>query len=421
MSSTLLSSKKWLKKGDEKLVRTVTRVALMACACGFVFAKSYCEVGLSPAKCPFPSAAQSGWEFWEFCKCSQLCMDPADTSSHGHRERRQYRQTQTENHPKGRKEGTRAPYVSFIQKDPGAPCSLTEALEYLQVDVLENLFKKDSLASNQKQPPKNKPHNITVVAMEGCHSFVILDWAIPLKDDMVSGYMVHSASYDDILNNRWSSSASSGTHLAVENLKPNSRYYFKVQAKNVFGLGPMTLFLLNGRLGSQYVKRTWYRKFVGVVLCNSLRYKIFMGDGLKETFYSIADTFGHGEDHCQFVDSYLDGRTGSPSLSTYLPTAQGYYRSYRQEPVNFGPIGRHTPHPFVGWYECGVPIPGKCLVGLSLAASALVWHQTNDELTDLRRAGEERGIDDLAKWCSKHYTGEVTPLKSAGWYAPKTA
>ncbi|XP_064882353.1 fibronectin type III domain-containing protein 1 [Oncorhynchus nerka] len=284
-----------------------------------------------------------------------------------------------------------APYVNFIQKDPGAPCSLTEALEYLQVDVLENLFKKDSLASNQKQPPKNKPHNITVVAMEGCHSFVILDWAIPLKDDMVSGYMVHSASYDDILNNRWSSSASSGTHLAVENLKPNSRYYFKVQAKNIFGLGPVSdtltyvtesddpllierppggepiwipfSFRFNPQhsacKGSQYVKRTWYRKFVGVILCNSLRYKIFMGDGLKEMFHSIADTFGHGEDHCQFVDSYLDGRTGSPSLSTYLPTAQGYYRSYRQEPVNFGPIGRRTPHPFVGWYECGVPIPGK--------------------------------------------------------------
>lgn len=35
--------------------------------------------------------------------------------------------------------------------------------------------------------------------------------------------------------------------------------------------------------GSQFVKRTWYRKFVGVVLCNSLRYKIFMGDGLKGT------------------------------------------------------------------------------------------------------------------------------------------
>jgi len=80
-----------------------------------------------------------------------------------------------------------APYVNYIRKDPGAPCSLTEALEYLQVDVLADLMEKDQQSFNQKQPPKNKPHNVTVVAMEGCHSFVILDWALPLKDDMVSG------------------------------------------------------------------------------------------------------------------------------------------------------------------------------------------------------------------------------------------
>uniref|UniRef100_A0A665X1R7 Fibronectin type III domain containing 1 n=1 Tax=Echeneis naucrates TaxID=173247 RepID=A0A665X1R7_ECHNA len=284
-----------------------------------------------------------------------------------------------------------APYVNYIRKDPGAPCSLTEALEYLQVDVLEDLMKKDSEAASQKQPPKNKPHNFTVVAMEGCHSFIILDWARPLKGDLVSGYMVHSASYDDVLNNRWSSRASSGTHLPVENLKPNSRYYFKVQAKNVFGLGPFSETLTyvtesddpllierppggepiwipftfkynsfhSSCKGSQFVKRTWYRKFVGVVLCNSLRYKIFMGDGLREPFYSIGDTFGQGEDHCQFVDSYRDGRTGPAYLSNNLPTAQGFYRAYRQEPVTFGVIGRRTSHPFVGWYECGVPIPGK--------------------------------------------------------------
>uniref|UniRef100_A0A8D3B3G3 Fibronectin type III domain containing 1 n=1 Tax=Scophthalmus maximus TaxID=52904 RepID=A0A8D3B3G3_SCOMX len=284
-----------------------------------------------------------------------------------------------------------APYVTYIQKDPGAPCSLTEALEYLQVDVLEDLMKQDTPEANQNQPPKRKPQNFTVVAMEGCHSFIILDWGRPLKDDMVSGYMVHSASYDDVLSNRWSSRPSSGTHLAVENLKPNSRYYFKVQAKNVFGLGPVSetltyvtesddpllierppggepiwipfTFKYNSAhsscKGSQYVKRTWYRKFVGVVLCNSLRYKIFMGDGLREPFYSVGDTFGQGEDHCQFVDSYRDGRTGPAYLSNNLPSAQGFYRAYRQEPVTFGVIGRRTPHPFVGWYECGVPIPGK--------------------------------------------------------------
>ena len=33
--------------------------------------------------------------------------------------------------------------------------------------------------------------------------------------------------------------------------------------------------------GHQYIKRTWYRKFVGIQLCNSLRYKIYLSDSLR--------------------------------------------------------------------------------------------------------------------------------------------
>ncbi len=44
---------------------------------------------------------------------------------------------------------------------------------------------------------------------------------------------------------------------------------------------------------------------------------------LTEPFYSVGDTFGQGEDHCQFVDSYRDGRTGPAYLSNNLPSAQG--------------------------------------------------------------------------------------------------
>lgn len=51
-------------------------------------------------------------------------------------------------------------------------------------------MKKDSAQANQNLPPKNKPQNVTVVAMEGCHSFIILDWARPLAGDMVSGKRV---------------------------------------------------------------------------------------------------------------------------------------------------------------------------------------------------------------------------------------
>lgn len=103
--------------------------------------------------------------------------------------------------------------------------------------------------------------------------------------------------------------------------------------------------------GKQYVKRTWYRKFVGVQLCNSLRYKIYLSDSLTGEFafkgqtsfrslfqlvlilpalfyrtgkfYNIGDQSGFGEDHCQFVDSFLDGRTGRQLRADQLPSRPG--------------------------------------------------------------------------------------------------
>ncbi|KAM4866380.1 fibronectin type III domain-containing protein 1 [Thomomys bottae] len=282
-----------------------------------------------------------------------------------------------------------APYVTYLSKDPSAPCSLTDALDHFQVESLHEIIPND-LRKNGL-PPQQAPRNITVVAMEGCHSFVIVDWDKATPGDVVTGYLVYSASYEDFIRNKWSTQTSSVTHLPIENLKPNTRYYFKVQAKNPHGYGPISPSVSfvtesdNPLLvvrppggepiwipfafkhdpgytdchGRQYVKRTWYKKFVGVVLCNSLRYKIYLSDNLKDTFYSIGDSWGRGEDHCQFVDSHLDGRTGPQSYIEALPTIQGYYRQYRQEPVSFGHIGFGTPYYYVGWYECGVSIPGK--------------------------------------------------------------
>ncbi|XP_044936024.1 fibronectin type III domain-containing protein 1 isoform X3 [Mustela putorius furo] len=282
-----------------------------------------------------------------------------------------------------------APYVTYLSKDPSTPCSLTDALDHFQVDSLDEIIPNDMRKNDL--PPQHPPRNITVVAMEGCHSFVIVDWDKATPGDVVTGYLVYSASYEDFIRNKWSTQASSVTHLPIENLKPNTRYYFKVQAKNPHGYGPISPSVSfvtesdNPLLvvrppggepiwipfafkhdpsytdchGRQYVKRTWYKKFVGVVLCNSLRYKIYLSDNLKDTFYSIGDSWGRGEDHCQFVDSHLDGRTGPQSYVEALPTIQGYFRQYRQEPVSFGNIGFGTPYYYVGWYECGVSIPGK--------------------------------------------------------------
>uniref|UniRef100_G1QCR0 Fibronectin type III domain-containing protein 1 n=1 Tax=Myotis lucifugus TaxID=59463 RepID=G1QCR0_MYOLU len=283
-----------------------------------------------------------------------------------------------------------APYVTYLSKDLSAPCSLTDALDHFQVESLDEIIPTDMRKNDL--PPQHAPRNITIVAMEGCHSFVIVDWDKATPGDVVTGYLVYSASYEDFIRNKWSTQASTVTHLPIENLKPNTSFRFKVQAKNPQGYGPISpsvsfvtesdnpllvvrppggepiwipfAFKHNPDYtdchGRQYVKRTWYRKFVGVILCNSLRYKIYLSDNLKkDTFYSIGDSWGRGEDHCQFVDSHLDGRTGPHSYIEALPSIQGYYRQYRQEPVRFGNIGFGTPYYYVGWYECGVSIPGK--------------------------------------------------------------
>lgn len=40
-------------------------------------------------------------------------------------------------------------------------------------------------------------------------------------------------------------------------------------------------------------------------------------------FYNIGDQTGFGEDHCQFVDSFLDGRTGRQLRADQLPDRPG--------------------------------------------------------------------------------------------------
>ncbi|KAF4087324.1 hypothetical protein AMELA_G00093990 [Ameiurus melas] len=273
-----------------------------------------------------------------------------------------------------------APHVIYqIDKPPEQPCSVTHSLSFFPDE--------ENSVANISGPPKTPPTNVTVVTVEGCPSFVIVDWE--KTDNETTEYEVTSS----VINPNGqvvSVVKTNQTHAAVENLKPESSYEFTVTPKNELGSGPSSepvsfstesadprvREVQTGKnaiwssfsfdadsysecTGTQYVKRTWYRKFVGIQLCNSLRYKIYLSDSLKGKFYNIGDETGYGEDHCQFVDSFLDGRTGSLLPSHQLPLKQGYFRSIRQEPVKFGKIGGRTQINYVSWYECGVPIPGS--------------------------------------------------------------
>ncbi|XP_045906270.1 target of Nesh-SH3-like isoform X14 [Micropterus dolomieu] len=273
-----------------------------------------------------------------------------------------------------------APHVIYqTGKKPDEPCSITSSLSFFPED--------EPSEANVTAPPKSPPSNITVVTVEGCPSFIILDWE--KTDNDTTEYEVISTAKGPN-GDQVSILTTNQTHTTVENLKPESRYEFKVKPKNELGAGPPSepvsfktesadprvSEIVSGKdaiwtqfpfktdsysdcHGKQYVKRTWYRKFVGVQLCNSLRYKIYLSDSLNGKFHNIGDQTGFGEDHCQFVDSFLDGRTGRQLRADQLPSRPGFYRALRQEPVHFGQIGGHSHVNYVSWYECGTPIPGK--------------------------------------------------------------
>ncbi|XP_062391281.1 target of Nesh-SH3 isoform X3 [Sardina pilchardus] len=277
------------------------------------------------------------------------------------------------------KERFTAPHVIYqTDKRPEEPCSITQTLGHFPEDEPSEV--------NVTAPPRLPPTNLTVVAVEGCPSFIILDW--DKADNETTEYEVTSSTKGP-QGKEVSVLVTNKTHTAVENLKPESRYEFTVTPKNELGVGPSTdpvtfstesadprvaevtgkraiwstfpfkLEMNSECNGPQYIKRTWYRKFVGIQLCNSLRYKIYLSDSLRGPFYHIGDQSGYGEDHCQFVDSLLDGRTGSSLPFNKLPETEGFYRAMRQEPVEFGTMGGNSHINYVSWYECGVAIPGK--------------------------------------------------------------
>ncbi|XP_047432936.1 target of Nesh-SH3-like isoform X2 [Mugil cephalus] len=256
-----------------------------------------------------------------------------------------------------------APHVVYqTGKKPDEPCSITSSLGYFP--------QGERGETNVTSPPRSPPTNVTVVTVEGCPSFIILDWE-RTDNDTTEYEVISTAKGPD--GEQVSILTTNQTHTAVENLKPESSYEFKVKPKNELGAGPPSEPVsfstesadprvsenISGKdaiwtqfpfrtdsysdcHGKQYVKRTWYRKFVGVQLCNSLRYKIYLSDSLNGKFYNVGDQTGFGEDHCQFVDSFLDGRTGQQLRADQLPSRPGFYRAVRQEPVHFGQMGRHS-------------------------------------------------------------------------------
>ncbi|MBX3227542.1 MAG: hypothetical protein KIT84_14400 [Labilithrix sp.] len=121
--------------------------------------------------------------------------------------------------------------------------------------------------------------------------------------------------------------------------------------------------------GTRYVRATKFGMWVGVELCWSTRYKIYLSDSAAGTFYPIADGAGGGEDHCELVNPNLvmgpsdSSWAGSncPSCANEMawdhPTgALVYTRSFFGDYFNLEAWPQYNLYTS-RWYECGVAIP----------------------------------------------------------------
>ncbi|XP_010144472.1 PREDICTED: target of Nesh-SH3-like, partial [Buceros rhinoceros silvestris] len=68
-----------------------------------------------------------------------------------------------------------APHVKYMKKDEDVPCSITSSLEHFPQE-------EAGIREEPTRPPQNPPTNLTVVTVEGCPTFVILDWEKPDND-----------------------------------------------------------------------------------------------------------------------------------------------------------------------------------------------------------------------------------------------
>lgn len=66
-----------------------------------------------------------------------------------------------------------------MKKEDDVPCSITDSLQHFPTEEGDS-------ADTATSPPRKPPTNLTVVTVEGCSSFVILNWEKP-QNETVTG------------------------------------------------------------------------------------------------------------------------------------------------------------------------------------------------------------------------------------------
>ncbi|XP_071098730.1 neogenin-like isoform X2 [Haliotis cracherodii] len=97
--------------------------------------------------------------------------------------------------------------------------------------------------TTQESAPGSEPRDLTPVAVEGNPLSVTLNWQPPQKPNgLITGYLIFYTTDSNQADRDWVLEGVVGDRLStvISDLTPDTTYYFKVQARNRKGYGPMS-------------------------------------------------------------------------------------------------------------------------------------------------------------------------------------
>ncbi|MCP9260385.1 Netrin receptor DCC [Dirofilaria immitis] len=107
-----------------------------------------------------------------------------------------------------------------------------------------SMWSMTAVNSTAPAPPSSAPRDLTIMQpTEGDPQTLILNWQPPkYANGDIEEYLVYYADRPDAPDKDWILDGVKGDHLSIKltNLLPRQTYFFKVQARNIKGYGPLS-------------------------------------------------------------------------------------------------------------------------------------------------------------------------------------
>ncbi|VDO39405.1 unnamed protein product [Onchocerca flexuosa] len=107
-----------------------------------------------------------------------------------------------------------------------------------------SMWSMTAVNSTAPAPPSSAPRDLTIMQpIDGDPQTLILNWQPPkYANGDIEEYLVYYADRSDAPDKDWILDGVKGDHLSIKltNLLPRQTYFFKVQARNIKGYGPLS-------------------------------------------------------------------------------------------------------------------------------------------------------------------------------------